>query len=198
MSLLSVAFSFFLLMDSIGNLPIFVALLKEIEPKRQKKIILRELVIALFVIVFFYFLGSIFLDLLGIKQAAVHIAGGIILFMISIRMVFPQKKELIKEKIKEEPFIVPMAIPLVAGPAILAAVMLYSHEDEYRWTVLSAILISWLVSTIILYCATRITKILGTRGITACERLMGLILTLMAVQMFLQGVAACGLTPISS
>ena len=195
MNFWSVALSFFLLMDSIGNLPIFIALLKEIEPKRQKVIILRELVIALAIIIFFYFLGSIFLDLLGIEQASVHIAGGIILFMIAIRMVFPQMKEQIHEKQKEEPFIVPMAIPLVAGPAILAAVMLYSHEDKDRWIVLGAIFLSWAISTLILYGAGKITKLLGWRGITACERLMGLILTLMAVQMFLQGISACGLKP---
>ncbi len=191
MSLWSIAFSFFLLMDSIGNLPVYISLLKEIDPRRQKLIILRELLIALIVIVFFYFLGSVFLDILGIQQASVNIAGGIILFMVAIRMVFPSSKEHNSDKPKEEPFIVPLAIPLVAGPAILAAVMIYSHEDANRTMVLSAIGIAWFATTLILFCAARITKLLGHRGVAACERLMGLILTLMSVDMFLRGVTTC-------
>ena len=188
--LISTSLSLFLLMDSIGNLPIYIALLKEIEPKRQRIIIIRELLIALFTIIGFYFLGSVFLDLLSIEQASVMIAGGIILFLVSIRMIFPLPKEPNKDLPKEEPFIVPLAIPLVAGPAILAAVMLYSHEDQNMWIVLSAIVIAWSFTTLVLFSASHLKKILGTRGIAACEKLMGLLLTLMAVDMFVKGMLA--------
>lgn len=185
---ISTALSLFLLMDSIGNLPIYIALLKEIPAKRQKVIIIRELFIALCTIIAFYFLGSVFLDLLNIQQYSVMIGGGIILFLVSIRMIFPVPKDGSKDLPKEEPFIVPLAIPLVAGPAILAAVMLYSHEDENMWLVLGAIFVAWLFTTLVLFSATSLKKVLGTRGISACEKLMGLILTLMSVDMFVKGL----------
>lgn len=180
------AFSLFLLMDSIGNIPLFISILKDFSPKKQRKIIFRELIIALVVIILFYFLGDFILDLLGVTRDTIRIAGAIILFLISIKMIFPQKKEPATHDISKEPFIVPLAIPLVAGPAVLATVMLYSRQES-TWLIMSAIMIAWIVTTIILVCASHIKNILGSRGILACERLMGLLLTLIAVQMFLEG-----------
>lgn len=191
MSLLSLTISLFLLMDSIGNLPIFLSLLKEIPAKRQRVIILRELLIALGAMIFFYYVGEVLLNALGVKQHTVIIAGGIILFLISLKMIFPARKspDVDVHDVSKEPFIVPLAIPLVAGPAVLAAIMLYSHQDGNNWVILSAIVIAWAASTLILLSGTFLKKILGWRGIIACERLMGLILTLIAVQMFLEGVS---------
>ncbi len=187
--LFSMAISLFLLMDAIGNVPIFIAVLKETTPKRQAWIIFRELIIALIIIIGFYFLGEYLLRFLQVEQYTVMIAGGLILFIIALRMVFPthvtEKTDVPKER---EPFIVPLAVPLVAGPAVLAAVMLYSHQAIPMSIAIMAIIIAWVVTTIILLSSSFIKKVLGMRGIIALERLMGLLLTLIAVQMFLEGL----------
>ena len=187
--LLSTAFALFLLMDPLGNVPIFISILKEIDPKRQRVIILRELLIALGIIIAFNFLGDVLLDFLHIDQSTLLIAGGIILFIISLKLVFPDKSPShVVPSIDKEPFIVPLAVPLVAGPAVLAAVMLYAHQEENEWITIGAIILAWLASTLILLSATFLKKVLGDRGLIACERLMGLLLILISVQMFLGGV----------
>lgn len=186
-SLFSLTLALFFLMDSIGNVPMYIAILKDFDPPKQRKIIIRELIIALIVIVLFTFIGDSLLDVLSVGPATISISGGIILFIIAIRMIFPKGKDTSFEP-QGEPFIVPLAIPLVAGPAVLAAVMIYSHKEPIT-TLLLAICIAWALSTVILILAPFLKKILGVRGITAMERLMGLILTLMAVQMFLNGLS---------
>ncbi len=129
--MLSMAFALFLLMDSIGNVPIFVSILKEIPPARQRKIILRELVIALLIISLFNFVGDALLHFLNVKTTTLLISGGIILFLIALKMIFPAKAEPgMQHSAHKEPFIVPLATPLVAGPAVLAAVMLYSGQHR--------------------------------------------------------------------
>lgn len=188
--LFSLTISLFLLMDPVGNVPVFLSVLKETDQKRHAQIIFRELIIALLVIICFYFIGDYLLKLLQVEQYAVMIAGGIILFIIALRMIFPiyhlhEKNGLPKER---EPFIVPLAVPLVAGPAVLAAVMLFSHQEIPTMTVLIAIVIAWIASTMILLGSSFIKRFLGLRGIIALERLMGLLLTLIAVQMFLEGL----------
>jgi MarC family membrane protein len=176
-------------MDSIGNLPIFLALLKDISPQRQRCIIFRELIIAFLIIIAFVFIGDALLDLLGVSEETIMIAGGIILFLISLKMIFPLRKDSEQNGFKnKEPFIVPLAVPLVAGPAVLVTVIIYSqHQNLFILTL--SVFIAWAVSTLILLCSSLLKRILGTRGIAACERLMGLILTLIAVQMFLKGLA---------
>ena len=188
MVLVSLSVSLFLLMDSIGNIPIFLAILKEIEPARQRMIIFRELVIALFITIGFYFIGDYLLGFLQISQQAVLISGGIILFIIAIKLIFPQSKNGSQWETGKEPFLVPLAVPLVAGPAVLAAVILYSHQKIPVWTCLGAILIAWGATTVILLSAISLKKILGERGITACERFTGLLLVMISVQMFLNGL----------
>jgi len=190
MQMLSMALALFLLMDPIGNVPIFVSILKDIDPHRQRKIIIRELFIALIIIILFYFLGDVLLGFLNVTMPTILISGGIILFLIALKMIFPGKRdpdvELPPDK---EPFIVPLATPLVAGPAVLAAVMLYSgqHRNDLMLP-LCAIILAWAVSMLILLSSSLWKKLLGWRGLVACERLMGLILTLIAVQMFLEGI----------
>lgn len=136
----------------------------------------------------FYFLGDGLLDLLSVNQDAVQIAGGIILFLIALKMIFPQPIDN-KMEIEEEPFIVPLAVPLIAGPSILATIVIYSHQDHPAIKVLSSLFIAWLLSLTILLSAPFLQKCLGKRGIKACEKLMGLILTLIGIEMFLKGIA---------
>jgi len=182
------ALSMFFLMDSIGNVPIFIALLKNCPPHKHRFIIIRELIIALAVIILFYFIGHVFLDALGISDQSLRISGGIILFLISIRMIFPTKEGAIQAALQGDPLIVPLAVPLIAGPAILAAVMIYSAQDLPVAYTLSAIGIAWFFTTLILVGAPLLQKVLGEKGLVALERLMGLILTLIAIQMFLDGI----------
>jgi multiple antibiotic resistance protein len=189
MMLMTVTFSLFILMDPLGNVPIFIAVLRRVPARRQRKIILRELLIALGIIIAFNLIGDFILTLLGVSEDTVKIAGGIILFLIALKMVFPTDKGFSDSDIHErEPFIVPLAVPLIAGPAVLAAVILYSHELPNDWIVLAAIVLAWIASTIILLSSSFFQKVLGKKGLTACERLMGLLLTLIAVQMFLSGL----------
>ncbi len=184
----TVTFALFLLMNPIGNVPIYLALLKEIPPRRQAQIILRELAMALAILLLFQFVGQGLLNLLGVKKDALLIAGGLILLIIAMRMIFPPEKSTTKitEK-KEEPFLVPLAIPLVAGPAILSAIIIYSNEVS-TLPLTFAILSAWALVTVILVSAPMLLKLLKERGILACERLMGLILILIASQMFLNGL----------
>lgn len=189
LEMLSMAFALFLLMDPIGNIPIFISVLKEIPQAKQRRIILRELLIALAIIVLFNFIGEGLLNFLKVSMSTTLISGGIILFLIALKMVFPGTPDPEIDQLKHrEPFIVPLAVPLVAGPAVLAAVMLYSGQHQsHPGVTVGAIVISWVFSTLILLTASLWKKLLGPRGLIACERLMGLILTLIAIQMFLEG-----------
>lgn len=186
----SLAFSLFILLDPLGNVPIFISLLKKFSPQKQRRIIFRELSIALIIIICFNYLGDLLLTFLNVKQHTILVSGGIILFIIAIRMIFPTTSfyDEPESKLGSEPFIVPLATPLVAGPAVLAAIMLYSKQESLAVTI-PAIIISWAASTLILLASSLLKRILGTRGLIATERLMGLILTLIAVQMFLEGIA---------
>lgn len=190
-TLFSLSLSLFILMNAFGNTPLFLSLLKGIPEKRQKQIVFRELVIALFVIIIFNYIGAILLNFLNISPDIVQIAGGIILFLLSLKMLFPtpqkeKKEEAIELKKIVEPFIVPLAIPLIAGPAVLAAVMLYSKQES-NFIMLGAIFISWLATLGILLLAANLSKWLGERGLVAVERLMGFVMVLISIQMFLTG-----------
>lgn len=188
----SVGLALFLLLDPIGNVPVFIAVLKNAPQKNHKKIILRELCIALMIIILFQFIGNALLNLLKVSNSTVLISGGVILFLIAIRMVFPHSEESKGPKASvKDPFIVPLAVPLIAGPAILAAVMLYAGQTTSysNVSVTLAIVFAWGVSTLILLTAPFWKRVLGDKGLLACEKLMGLILTLLAVQMLLEGVA---------
>lgn len=179
----------FLVMDPLGNIPVFLSILKDIEPKRRWKIILRELLIALVILLIFLFYGQNLLDLLHLQSESVSIAGGIILFIIGIRMVFPTRRGIMGDQLEGEPLIVPLAIPLVAGPSTLATLMLLVRSNPTNmvgW--LTALLIAWLLTAIILLMAPIFFKILRKRGLAAIERLMGMILIMIAVQMSVDGI----------
>lgn len=188
-NILWIAFSLFLLMDSLGNIPIYVSYLQGIDPKRQYVIIVRELLIALVIIIIFAFVGEALMKFLHIGKETIQIAGGIILFLLALKMIFPTAKQAdIQLEEEEEPFIVPLAVPLVAGPATLSAVMLYSRQVDSNWTVILAVILAWIPTLIILLGSALLTRLLGKKGLIACQRLMGLILVLIAVEMFLSGI----------
>ena len=190
MDIFFIAFSLFIVMDAFGNIPLYMSLLKGIPPSRQFKIIIRELVIALVIIIAFYFAGEALLKFLHIDQSAVSVSGGIILFLLALKMIFPPDKEEDKSELKKikEPFIVPLAIPLVAGPAVLATVMLMGHQQPNVWVMLASITLAWLATLLTLIIAPPLSVKLGEKGLIAAERFMGLILIFMSVQMFLAGI----------
>jgi multiple antibiotic resistance protein len=189
MSIFSIAFSLFLLMDSVGNVPLYLSVLKNLDSKKQRVVILRELLIALFIIILFMFLGDGLMAFLRISDSTIEIAGGIILFLICLKMIFPSKEDPQERMpIDQEPLVVPLAVPFVAGPAVLAAVMIYSRQDIGFPSMIIAIVIAWAATLVILLSSSFLKNVLGWRGLTALERLMGLILTLIAVQMFLTGL----------
>jgi multiple antibiotic resistance protein len=190
MTVYSAALLLFLVIDPLANIPFFLATLKRIEPVRHKKIILRELLIALAVMVAFLFVGRYLLRLLQISDPSLSIAGGIILFLIAVKMIFPVAKGGLHEEIEDEPFIFPLAIPFIAGPSALATILLLSSREPERWLDwLLALLIAWGASAVILYAGIdRLAEWMGPKGLIAMERLMGMLLTLIAVQMFLSGV----------
>ncbi len=191
MSLLYIAFSLFLLMDPIGNIPLYISFLKGVEPKRQRYVIVREMSVALIVIILFTFVGDALMNFLHVQNDTIQIAGGIILFLICLKMIFPTTRDPNETLPHDpEPFIVPLAIPLVAGPSVLAAVMIYTRQEMNNWIMTGAILLAWAASLVILLLSSLLKRLLGWRGILAMERLMGLILTLIAVQMFLSGISA--------
>lgn len=190
MTIASAALLLFLILDPLGNVPVVLSLLRPLAPKRQRLVMVRELLIALVVLMLFLWFGKFALDLMHLRQESVSIAGGIVLFLIGIRMIFPPPEGLMGELPGGEPFIVPVAIPMIAGPSGMAAVMLMGSNDPERmgaWSV--ALLVAWLATAVILLSATLLYKWLGTRVLTAVERLMGMLLVALSVQMLLDGLS---------
>jgi multiple antibiotic resistance protein len=190
MDIFSTALLLFLVIDPVGNIPAFLFVLGGVPEERRTRILIREMLIALVTLVLFLFLGPYVLAALQVSQGSLGAAGGIILFLIALRMVFPVPKGLFGDETEAgEPFIVPLAIPLIAGPAAMATLMLLMARDPARWPQwLTAVLLAWSISGIILLSANRLARLLGRRTLMAIERLMGLILTAVAVEMFIDGV----------
>ena len=188
MTLASATVLLFLVIDPFGNVPFFVAALKQVDAARRRRVVVRELLIAYAVMVIFLFFGQPLLKVLGISGPALTIAGGVILFLIALRMVFPMRGRTSQEDIEGEPFIVPLAIPYVAGPSVLAVELLLMSDEPTRWPVwLAAISIAWAATAVIVLFGSQVAERLGSRGLIAIERLMGMILVAIAIQMFLTG-----------
>ncbi len=191
MTFVSAALLLFLVMDPLGNILLFVAALQNVPPARRARVVARELLIAYVVLVLFLFTGEHLMGWLGISNQALSIAGGIVLFLIAMRMVFPSAEHSLAEQVAGEPLIVPLAIPYVAGPSTLATLMLMMSRDPGRWPDwLGALTLAWLVSAAILVLGGRLSRFLGKRGLLALERLMGLLLVALAVEMFIEGLRA--------
>ena len=191
MSILSATLLLFLILDPLGNIPVFLSLLRGMPPHRQRIVLARELLIALAVLMLFLWFGQYALEAMHLRQESVSIAGGIVLFLIGLRMIFPPPQGLMGEIPDGEPFIVPMAIPLVAGPSGMAAVMLMGSQEPGRmaeWSL--ALLLAWAATAAILFSATLLYKRLGSRALIAVERLMGMLLVAISVQMLLDGIAS--------
>ena len=189
MDVLSIALTLLLVMDPLGNIPNFMAALKSVPEARRSRIILRECLFALGILLAVFVGGRGFMAIFGLSVEALRIAGGIMLFLIALRMIFPEGRSERPEQHEEEPFIVPLATPLIAGPSLIATIMILSGNPAMnRVGVLTAIFSSWGVSTLILLSAPFFARILRRRGLMAVERLMGMLLIVVSVQMFLDGL----------
>lgn len=178
-----------LVMDPVGNIPLFVSLLGGLEPGRRNRIIVRECAIAFAVLILFVMSGRFVLDLLGLSESSLNIAGGVILFLIALRMIFRGNEPIFGDHIKGEPFIVPLAIPAIAGPTAIATVIVLGSGAPQRlpeW--IAALTAAIAVTLALLLFADRISRLVGQHALVALERLMGLILTAIAVEMLLRGI----------
>ena len=189
MDLISAVVTLFLVMDPLGNVPLFLSILKTVRPERRRIVLLREIGFAYVVLVTFLLAGEYLLHFLNLEQQAVSIAGGIVLFLISLRMIFPGEGGLAGPSLEGEPLVVPLAIPLVAGPSTLATLLLLqSAAPSSTGRLALALTIAWAVSGAILLSSTFFYRVLRERGLIAMERLMGMLLVMVAVQMLLNGV----------
>lgn len=188
MDLLSAVVTLFLVMDPLGNVPVFLSILKTVAPERRRLVLLREIAFAYVVLVAFLLIGEHVLRFLGLEQQAVSIAGGIVLFLIALRMIFPGEGVLTGPSLEGEPFVVPLAIPLLAGPSTLATVLLLQSATPSAGRLIVALTLAWGVSGAILLSSTFFYRVLRERGLIAMERLMGMLLVMVAVQLLLNGV----------
>jgi multiple antibiotic resistance protein len=189
--ILSAIVTLFLIMDPIGNIPLFLSVLKTVSPERRRRVLIREIAFAYIVLLACLFLGNTALQLLGLDQETISIAGGIVLFLIALRMIFPSEGGSAGDALEGEPFLVPLAVPLLAGPSTLAAVLLLLRSAPgHTGSLLLALTIAWALSGVILLSSTFFYRLLRQRGLIAMERLMGMLLVMVSVQMFLNGVRA--------
>ena len=189
MNELSIITTLLLIMDPVGNIPNFSVLLMKINPKRRFIVLLREMLFAYLLILFFFFAGKKVLDVLGLKKESLMIAGGIILFMIAIDMVFKGVASMIDEDYDEEPFLIPIATPFIAGPSLFASIVIFTTTFEiFYWKLLLLITIAWLINSVVLMFAPVICHVLRQKAMTAIKKLMGMVLVALSVQMLLNGV----------
>ena len=192
MTIFSAALLLFLVMDPFGNVPLFLSVLNPIAADRRRKVIIRELLLALAALILFLFLGRYILSAIGISESILTTAGGVILFLIALRMVFPPARGPYTVNVDEssdEPILVPLAIPLLACPSALASVLFLMSSDPGRWADwLAAVLIAWAMTATVLLLSSPLARLIKKRGLIAIEKLMGMVLTAIAIKMILTGI----------
>ena len=188
-SFLSALVLLLLVLDPLGSLPIFISVLQGVAPERRRRVALREGVIAFAVLLAFMLGGQGFLSLMRLSERSLEVAGGVILLIIAIRMIFTGGGEVYAGDGQREPFIFPLAVPLLAGPSAMATVLLLaSRQPERLMAWVGALTLAMAVSTTVLLAAHRIRRWLGESMVAAIEKLMGLVLTAVAVEMILAGL----------
>lgn len=189
-SIISTAIVLTFILDPFGNVPLLLTILKDVDKTRHRRIILREMLIGLVILLFFLFLGKSFLQLFHLETTSVAIAGGLIFLIIALKLIFPPMDGSNLFATTGEPFIVPIAMPMVAGPSALATILVMANKQSPEGNMMGltiALIIAWAASSLILLSAPLFLKVLRKRGLIALERLMGMLLLIMAVQMLLDG-----------
>ena len=188
MSLFTLTLTLFLIINPLGNMKHFLTLLEGLRARRQCYVIAREMLIALVTMFIFSFFGEGIAAAFHLTQTAIFITSGLILFLTAIKILFSSRDDYVPRFRGEEPFLVPIAIPIIASPALLATIMLFSQTEPLMWPMIVSILIAWGLSVLLLLASGPILKLIGQNGLTAIERLMGMILVLISVQRFMEGV----------
>jgi len=188
MTLFTLAVILFLIMDPVGNITSYLKMVKGIAPRKQRWIVMREMGIALLTMIIFNYLGETLFDIFQLSEISLRLTIGVIMFLIALKIIFPSVDSLRANISEEEPFIIPLAIPLIAGPSLLASIMLFAHLESSQAMMLTAILLAWGASALVLLCAQPLHRFLGNNGLLACERLMGMILIMLAIQRFCEGI----------
>ena len=187
--MLSSAILLFFILDPFGLIPVFASVLSKVPPERRTLVLVRELLVALLILLLFFFAGGYILGALHVSQQALTIAGAIILFLIAMPMIFPSIKLSFESEGAGEPLIVPLATPMLAGPSAIAMVMLKSGSPgAWHLQTLAAVVLAWLATAIVLVLGMRIAERVGKRALIAVERLMGMLLVAISVEMFLGGI----------
>ena len=190
-SIIGTAVLLMFILDPFGNVPLLLAILKGVDEKRKKTIIIRESIFGLALLLLFFFFGEAFLNIFHLETASVTIAGGVIFFVIALKMIFPGEKGNVSLFGTGDPFVVPIAIPLIAGPSALATIMIMTRSySEHFWSLFISVILAWACSTLILYMSPFLYKVLREKGLSALEKLMGMLLLMLAVQMFVDGIRA--------
>jgi multiple antibiotic resistance protein len=181
---LTLALTFFIVANPIGNSPAIIALIKDLDFERQKKVVLRESFFALCVALFFQYFGEVFLDLIAVKPYTLTYTGGVLLFLVALGLIFPFSPA-DSGLTQKEPYFVPIATPLIGGPALMTTIMIQSQRVQDPFMVTVSLLLAWVAVTIALYFSPYLNILLKKRGLIALEQLMGMILMLISVQMVL-------------
>ena len=196
-SFLSAFILLLLVLDPLGSLPIFIPLMREVPPERRTRVALRELLIAFVVLFAFMVFGDVILRVMRLSERSLEVAGGVILLMVAIRMIFSAEGGVYGTPEGKEPFIFPLAVPLLAGPSAMATVLLLASRQPDRvmaWA--GALTCAMAVSGAVLLLCDRIRKLLGDSVVAALEKLMGLVLTAIAVEMILAGLKQYFMAPL--
>lgn len=187
----STAVLIFFILDPFGNVPLILSILKNVDKKKHSKIIIRESLIGLLILVVFLFFGEQFLSLFHLETGSITIAGGIIFFLISLKMIFPDPSgaDMFATKKDDDPLVVPIAVPMIAGPAALATLLVLAKTNaQHSGSLFVSLLLAWGLSAVVLLCSPKLYKVLKVKGLTALERLMGMLLLILSVQMLVDGI----------
>lgn len=187
----STAVLIFFILDPFGNVPLLLSILKNIDKHKHSKIIIREMLIGLLILVIFLFFGEQFLSLFHLETQAITIAGGIIFFVISLKMIFPDPNgvDMFATNKDDEPLVVPIAVPMIAGPAALATLLVLAKTNaQHSGALFISLFLAWGLAAVVLLFSPNLYNILKKKGLKALERLMGMLLLIMSVQMFIDGI----------
>ncbi len=187
MPFFAAAFSLFFVLNALGNIPLFVGILAPFNEKKQRRIICRELMIGLAILLLFNFFGDEIMDLLGISHSVLGVTGGTLLFLIAISMIFPKPQDSQDSK-RSEPMIVPLATPLVAGPGAISAIIIYAQQFQNTWISSGILLAAFIPTFLLLLLSSKIKRLIGDKGLLACQKLGGMLISLISIQMICSGL----------
>jgi MarC family membrane protein len=178
-----------LVLDPFGGLPIYIGIFRGVAPERRRAVAIRETCIAFVILLMFMVGGQAFLSVMHLSERSLEVAGGVILLIIAMRMIFSSGDKIYELDTTREPIVFPLAVPLMAGPSAMATVLLLSsRQPERLWQWVGALAVALLISLAVLLSADRLRRWLGDSLVAAMEKLMGLVLTAVAVEMLLAGI----------